>query len=72
MPRGAQGIPHNTIHAYIHKHPGVTVLQLSNAFKTTRAAMARRLTDLFAQGAVVKKPNGVAEPVSWFVAGKLT
>lgn len=58
------------IKTFIANNPGVTVVHLQTAFKTTRAAMGRRLTDLYQRGDVVKRPNGHAKPVSWFVAGK--
>jgi hypothetical protein len=71
MSRGQPGVPHTVVKDFIANHPGITVVDLTREFGTTRAAMARRLTDLFAFGEVVKKPIGPAKPVQWFVAGKL-
>lgn len=72
MSRGQPGVPHTVVKDFIARNPGVTVVDLTKEFRTTRAAMARRLTTLFAQGDVVKQPSGPAQPVQWFVAGKLS
>lgn len=71
MHKGRQGVPHAKIRDYLANHPGQTVIQLAQAFGTTRGAMGSRLTNLFRFGDVVKRENGTAKPVSWFVAGKL-
>lgn len=71
MPKGKPGVPHAEIRNFIANNPGVTVVRLTAHFNTTRAAMSRRLTDLFAAGELVKKPYEKCKPVGWFVAGKL-
>jgi len=72
MPRGQAGVPHTVVKDFIANNPGVTVVDLTRQFGTTRAAMARRLTDLFRIGDVIKKPTRPAQPVQWFIAGKLS
>ena len=69
MSKGSRGVPHADVRTAIANHPGITVVGLTERFRTTRAAMSRRLTDLFKQGEVVKKPYGKCEPVGWFISG---